>query len=385
MSEALRRLRLAPLRPAPLRLAPLGLLAWALVACDGDGPPSPIEPEPDEPVEVMVLNSTGQTLARFEVGEVIDPLEQPIDLGAGFDGSFVDATETHAVTTVSSFGGSRVLFADLGSGLVTAAGFPDPEGADANPSRAVFDAAGAAWFAGRGSDAIYTAVPGDVTATRVTSDVGTFVEAVLPVGEDLVAIDAFIDDDGGSFAPLGPSRVFILDEIGAVVDEVALPDEARNALGGVVVDGAGLVVVLLGGTFDPATFAPNDDGGLVVVDVEDRDAGPFVPFDANGVAIEAGADGLVYVTTTTDFVDTDVLSFDPVAGSFVAGPAAPIGVADDAGADVECWTATALEDGRLLCVTFDVVEQGRLLLLDDEGSALDEVASGFGSTDLLLR
>jgi hypothetical protein len=84
-------------------------------------------------------------------------------------------------------------------------------------------------------------------------------------------------------------------------------------------------------------------------------------------------------------VATSLVSFDPAAGSFVASPSAPIDVRGAAGDDVSCWTATALADGRLLCVTFSVVEAGRLLLLDDDGSAIDEIPSGFGSTDLLLR
>lgn len=359
-------------------------LALTVSGCDDEnGMPTPIDPGPDEPSEVLVLNSTGQTLTQFEVSESISQLDQPIDLGALFDGVAVDATETHAVTTVSAFAGSRILFADLGSGLVTGVQFPQPEGQDANPSRPSFDAAGSVWVAGRSSDAIYTAVPGEVTATRVAENVGTFVEAVLPVDLELVAIDANIDDDGGTFAPLGPSRVVFLDEIGAVTEELTLPDAARNALDGVVVDGN--VVVLLGGTLDPTTFAPNGDGGLVVVDVASRSAGPFVSLDGNGVAIEAGADGLVYVTSTNDFVETELVSFDPETGDFVNGPSDPIDPRDEGGAAVECWAATALEDGRILCVTFSNVQSGELYLMSENGNATDAVPSGFGSTDLLLR
>jgi hypothetical protein len=360
------------------------LVALAALGCDDEpGNPTPIGPGPGDSRQLLVLNSTGQTIAPFSVNGSLDEDGTPIDLGAAFDGSTVDATETHAVTTISSFGGSRVLFANLASGSVLAVEFPQPEGLSANPSRPTFDDAGSAWFAGRGSNAVYTAVPGEATATRTTEDVGTFVEAVVPVGSELAAIDAFIDDDGGTFAPLGPSRVFVIDAIGALIDVIDLPDEARNALGGVLVDGR--LVVLLGGTFDESTFAPAGDGGLVVVDVADRTTGPFVPLTANGVSIEAGEDGLAYVTSTNDFVSTSVVSFDPATGSFVAGPSAPIDVRDDAGDEVSCWTATALADGRLLCATFSVVEAGRLLLLEDDGSAIDEIPSGFGSTDLLMR
>lgn len=362
----------------------LVLLAVAAVGCDDEpGNPTPIGPGPGEARDLLVLNSTGQTIAPFSVNGSLDENGMPIDLGAAFDGATIDATETHAVTTVSAFGGSRVLFANLATGTVSAVEFPQPEGLSANPSRATFDAAGSAWFAGRGSNVVYTAAPGETTATPVTSDVGTFVEAVLPVGSELAAIDAFIDDDGGTFAPLGPSRVFVIDAIGALIDQIDLPDEARNALGGVVVDG--LLVVLLGGTFDSGTFQPVGDGGLVVVDVADRSTGPFVPLDANGVSIEAGEDGLVYAVSTNDFVTTSLVSFDPATGGFAAGPSAPIDVRDDTGTDANCWAATALEDGRLLCVTFSAVEAGRLLLLEDDGSPIDEIPSGFGSTDILLR
>lgn len=360
------------------------LLAVAAAGCDDEpGDPTPIGPGPGNSAELLVLNSTGQTIAPFSVNGSLAVDRPPIDLGGAFDGTTLDATETHAVTTISSFGGSRVLFANLATGTVSAVAFPPPEGLLANPSRATFDDAGSAWFAGRSSNVVYTAAPGETTATPVTADVGTFVEAVLPIGSELAAIDAFIDDDGGTFAPLGPSRVLVIDAIGALIDEIGLPNEARNALGGVVVDGQ--LVVLLGGTFDAGTFEPLGDGGLVVVDVADRSTGPFLPLDANGVSIEAGADGLVYVTSTTDFVATDLVSFDPATGSFVAGPSAPIDVRDRAGAEANCWAATALEDGRLLCVTFNSLEEGSLLLLDEDGSAIDEISSGFGSTDIFLR
>lgn len=367
-----------------IRSLVLPLLVLLVAACDDEnGTPTPIGPGPGGSEQLLVLNSTGQTIGQYEVDDAIALMQPTIDLGAGFDGVSVDATETHAVTTVSAFGGSRVLFADLGSAVVTAVDFPQPEGQSADPSRATFDAAGSAWFAGRGSDAIYTAAPGDVTATRIATDVGTFIEVVVPIGDELAAVDANIDDDGGTFAPFGPSRVFVLDEIGAVVDEIDLPDGAVNAIDAVAVDGQ--LVVLLGGTFDPGTFEPAGDGGLVLVDVAARTAGAFLPLEANGVAIEAGRDGLVYVTSTNDFVDISVVSLDPATGSFVAGPAAPIDVRDATGAAVDCWVVTALEDGRLLCATFSVVEAGRLLLLGEDGSALDEVPSGFGTTDLRVR
>lgn len=367
-----------------LRALALPVLAVAAVgACDDDGSPSPIAPGPEDEQQVLVLNSTGQTLARYEVGEEISPTAQPVDLGATFDGTSMDANEDFAVTSVSSFGGSQVLFVDLDTDAVLPVDFLPPNEQSANPSRPGLDAAGVAWFAGRDTDAVYRAAPGEQTALLVADDVGTFVEAVLPVGSEFAAIDAFLDDDGGTFEPLGPSHVYVLDEIGAVIDEIDLPGDAVNALGGVVVDDR--VVVLLGGTLDPNTFAPQNDGGLVVVDVPGRSADGFVPLLGNGVAIEVGADGLVYVTSTSDFVETSLTSFDPESGAFVAGPGDPIDTRDAGGAAVDCWTVTALEDGRLLCVTFDVTENGRFLLLSEDGEALDEVEAGFGTTDIHLQ
>ncbi|MGD8497123.1 MAG: hypothetical protein PVF05_13190, partial [Gemmatimonadales bacterium] len=213
---------------------------------------------------------------------------------------------------------------------------------------------------------------------------GTFVEAVLPIGDELAAVDAYLDDDGGTYQPLGPSRVFVLDGAsGAVKDTITLPDAALNAIDAVVVGGR--LVVLLGGTLDPLSFLPMGDGGVVVVDLATRTAGPVLPLAANGVAIEAGADGLVYVTSTNDFVETDLVSVDPVAGSFVAGPSTPLDPRRAGGAHIQCWAATALKDGRLLCVTFQIAEAGRLYLLDPAGDEIDHDRSGFGSTDLLLR
>lgn len=357
------------------------LVALALLASCDDA----TGPQPSGSETVLVLNSGGQTLAGFTLDDMgLAASGAPIDLGAGFDGVTVDATTTHAVTTVSSFGGSRVLFAELSTGVVTTSTFPVPEAGDANPSRPTFDAAGTAWIAGRGSDAIYSALPGGGLATRLASDVGTFVERILPLGSELFAVDAFIDDDGGTFAPLGASRIIVVNSAnGFVGDTIELPAGAVNAIDAVQVGNR--FVVLLGGTFDGTTFAPNGDGGLVVVNPSARTTGPLVSLGGNGVAIEAGTDGLVHVTATSDFATIDALAFDPAAGSFVNGPAAPFVVRDAGGDRVDCWAITGLDDGRRLCVTSNFAASGRFLVVDANGDALDEVPSGFGSVDILLR
>ncbi len=355
-----------------------------LLACSDD-PVSPVTGpgETAVPDGLLVLNSTGQTLAAFEVGETLVSVGVEIDLGAGFDGVSIDAAADHAVTTVSSFGGSRVLFADLTTGVVQTTEFPAPEGLDANPSRPTFDEDGSiAYMAGRGSNTVYAASPGAAVATRMAADVGSFVERVIPIGSRLFALDANIDDDGGTFAPLGPSRIFVI-EAGAITDTINLPPTALNAIDMVRVGDR--MVVLLGGTFDPATFAPNGDGGLVTISLSDFSLGLVHDLEANGVSIESGADGLVYVTGTSDFIRLDAMNFDAAADDFISGPSAPLDIRDASGARVDCWAVTALADGRHVCVTFSFASAGRLILLDSLGEPAGEIPSGFGSTDILVR
>lgn len=369
----------------PPRAVILGLVALVIVSlsgCGNDpvGPGAEPGPGPGTVIELLVLNSTGQTLAGFTLSETLATDGPAIDLGAGFDGVSLSATPTRAATTVSAFGGSRVLFADLTTGAVQTTSFPAPEANAADPSRPTFDDAGTVVFvAGRGSDAIYAASPGDAVASRVATNVGTFVERVVPVGNELFALDAHLDDDGGTFAPLGPGRIFVL-EAGTVSATIDLPPEAMSPIDMVRVGNR--LLVLMGGTFDPVTFAPNGDGGLVSVDITARSAGPFVPLGGNGVAIEAGADGLVYVTSTTDFLTLDARVLNPAAGT---GGSLPLAMRDAAGTKVDCWAVSALDDGRRVCITFDFASPGRLLVFDSDGEAVSEVPSGFGSTDLLLR
>ncbi|MDH3297756.1 MAG: hypothetical protein OEM96_05720 [Gemmatimonadota bacterium] len=365
-----------------IRLTRVFLVLVSLTGCGSDPAAPGTDPFPDsgQVIKVLVLNSTGQTLAGFAVGESISADGAAIDLGAGFDGVTVDASRTRAVSTVSSFGGSRLLFADLASGAVQATAFPAPEGIDANPSRPTFDSTGTTVFvAGRGSNAIYAASPGDAEASRIATAVGAFVERVIPIDDALFALDANLDDDGGTFAPLGPGRIFVI-EAGAIAGTIDLPAAAQNPIDMVRIGSR--LVVLLGGTFDPITFSPNGDGGIVTVDVQTRAASGFVALGGNGVAIEAGADGLAYVTSTTDFISLDAQVVDP---ALPAGGLRELSVRDQFGARVDCWALTGLADGRRLCVTFRFASPGRLLLLANEGDAIAELPSGFGSTDVQLQ
>ncbi len=372
-----------PTMSSRLRLHALPLLMLPLLLGLGGCGDSTSEPARPTANDILVLNSTGQTLASFSISESVAASGIPVDLGAGFDGDGFDLTAAFAVTTVSSFGGSRVLFVDLSSGSVSTSSFPAPEGNTANPSAASFDAQGIAWVAGRGSDAVYRVTPGEPLAESIASDVGTFVERVLPVGERLFAVDANIDDDGGSYEPFGPGRIVVLSRSGVEQRVIDLPPTAFNPTEAVVSGGS--LIVLAAGTFDRATFLPANDGALVIVDLEAGTTGPAVALEANGVSLELGADGLAYVSTTTDFQTLNLLRFDPVSGSFLRGPTDPIPVMGGDGQRVDCWAATALNDGRIACVTFSFAEAGRLVLANPAGSFIHDVASGFGTTDLALR
>ncbi len=350
----------------------------ATAACTDSG----TEPPPPAAIDLMVLNSTGQTLASFSVGEGLSASGPPVDLGAGFDGSSFDVSDAFVVTTVSSFGGSRVVFVDMGNRAVLSSSFPEPESDLANPSAATFDESGVAWVGGRGSDAIYRLRPGDALAERISGNVGSFVERVLPIEERLYVVDANIDDDGGTYAPLGPGRVVVLSRTGEEERVIDLPAAVFNPTD--AVSAAGRLIVLAAGSLDAGTFTPVGDGALVILDLETGAVVSSLALDANGVELELGHDGLVYLTTTADYSALNVLVFDPVAAAFERGPGDPVVVRGADGARVDCWVATGLADGRIVCATFSFAEAGRLVLSGPTGQFIGEVPAGFGSTDVAL-
>jgi hypothetical protein len=365
--------------PGIIPHALIALVQLTAVACGGDAPTGPGDAaRPD----LYVLNSTGQTVAAFSVGSVLAPLGAPVDLGPGFDGDAVDVASGLAVATVSSFGGSLVVLVDLTDGTVRTATFPQPEGDQANPSSPSVDDAGTIWVGGRGSDAVYRLDPGSTIAERVAGNVGTFVERVVPVGNRLYAIDANIDDDGSTFQPLGPGRILVLSRDGFQESLIELPAGAFNPTDAIAMSGH--LLVIAAGTFDPGTFEPLGNGALVRIRLSDGVVTSIRSLNGNAISLEAGDDGKAYVTTTTDFATTSVLRYDPVEDDLERGPGDPIDVKDAAGTSVDCWTATALSDGRVVCVTFSFAEAGRLVLSDSDGGFLDEATSGFGSTDLAL-
>lgn len=362
-----------------LRVLALAASVAAVAGCSD----ASTEPGSPDAVDLLVLNSTGQTLAAFTVNEGIRAAGVPTDLGAGFDGSAFDVSPGFAVSTVSSFGGSRVVFVDLGAGSVTTATFPAPEADQANPSAATFDATGAAWVGGRGSDAVYRARPGDPVAERIAEGVGRFIERVLPVGDRLYVVDANIDDEGGTYAPVGPGRVVVLSRSGEQERVIDLPAGAVNPTDAVAVGGR--LYVLAAGSFDPGTFLPTGDGSLVVIDLESGAVVSTLALEANGVELEVGGDDRLYLTVTSNFEQLDLLRFDPIGGAFGRGPGDPLVVRGEGDDAVDCWVATGLPDGRIVCATFSFAEAGRLVLSGPDGGFLGETASGFGSTDVALR
>lgn len=357
-------------------LARLSVVLGLMTGCGQD----PVGPTPEEPANVVVLNSTGQTLTTFLAGDNLSPAGAPIDLGASFDGDALDVAGNVAASSISSFGGSRIVFADLGTRSVRTAAFPAPEGDGANPSRPAFDEEGVLWVGGRGSDAVYRVDPGQSVAVRVAESVGTFVERVLPVGGELWVVDANLDDDGLTYQPRGTSRIVVMDRDGTWLRTMPLPDGALNARDAILAGGR--VVVLVAGTIDPVSFAPDGNGSLLVIEVDGLRSSALLPLGGNGIALELGQDGDVYVTVSRDFDRVDLLRFDPQTEAFVRGPGNPLEVRDGGGERVDCWVATGLTDGRLVCATFSFAEPGRLVLTDGSGQALSEVASGFGSTDV---
>ncbi len=282
-----------------------------------------------------------------------------------------------AVTTESTFGGDRVLAVDLLEGTVVPIGF---EVENVNPSKPfAVDSRSSAFVGGRGTNSLYEVplAPPGATPILFASDVGEFVEKVVVTNGRVFAVDSNIDDAGGTFEPLGNSRVAVYGFDGALVQVL----DTRGLQASDAVLSAGKIVVLNAGSLSP-TFEPERNGSLVVIDPAGLTvSGPF-PLEGNGVSLEDGADGRVYVTVTSDFVDIRLLAYDASSEAFVNGPANPIATRDGAGAGVPCWVATALSDGRLVCAPFSFEQAGQLYLMASDGSFVATTTGGFGTTDL---
>jgi hypothetical protein len=317
----------------------------------------------------------------YEVGGEISPSGAAIDLGGLFDGDAMAVggvvADLTVVVTESDFGGDRALVVDVPSRSSVAVTFPDEP---VNPSKPfVVESRGSAFVGGRASNSVYElsiTAPGTPPVV-FARDVGEFIEKVVVTNDRVFVIDSNIDDVDFTFEPLGNSRVVVFETSGELVREIELPGlQATNA-----VLSAGRLVVLNAGTLGPA-FEPEGNGSLAVIDPASLQlSGPF-PLGGNGVSIEEGADGRVYVAVTSDFVSIRTLRFDPMGPGFVDGPENPIQTRDANGAPVSCWAATALADGRLVCATFRSEQAGELFLLSADGGYIDSTPGGFGTTDL---
>lgn len=354
---------------------------------NGNGPPIA--------AQVFVLNSLSKTISRLAVrGDGLESAGSPIVLPANFDGVAIDILDDIWVTTISAAGGSQILFGSFATGVQAVTTFPALDapnipGALADPSKPSLVIVGGnvgALVGARGHNSIYLAFPGSTSAQLLAEAVGEFTERVIPVGGVLLSIDANLDDAGGTFQPLGDPRIGLHQFTdGSFIAEIPLTG-AVNANEALVIGND--VLVLAGGGFGPAPdFAPSNDGQLVVASASARLVVSAHPFQGNGISLERGLNGFVYLTRTTGggFGSTDVLSFDSPTRSFERGPSDPIRPRDASGADLNCWAATALLDERLLCITFSAGANGRLALLSGDGAFLDDIPVGQGATDIAVR
>jgi hypothetical protein len=349
---------------------------------NGNGPPIA--------AEVFVLNSLSKTISQFVIrGDALESAGAAITLPANFDGVAFDMFEDLWTTTVSAAGGSQIIFGSLSTGQQATSTFPGAAGALADPSKPtiVVDLTGniGAIVGARADNSAYIAFPG-ATAQLLAPDVGEFVERVLPVVQALVAVDANLDDVGGTYQPLGDPRAQFNNLLtGEFIDEVPFVG-ATNANEAVFFQDD--VLVLAGGGFGPApAFAPNNDGQIILMNVIARQVVEALDLEGNGISLEVGRNSLNYITRTTgnDFGSTDLLVYNLTTQSWVQGPNNPLQPRDASGADLNCWAASALLDSRIVCVTFSFGTNGRLVLLDANGAFLDEAVIGQGATDLIVR
>lgn len=372
------------MRPALLTAT----LALFVVGCNSDAN-GPNGGNGTSRSDVIVLNSVSRTILQFTIeGDALAPFGTAISLPANFDGNAMDVSQDLFVSTISSFGGSQVVWGSLSTGANVVTGFPS--GAEANPGRPtlVLDIAGAlgALVPARGDNAVYIAFPSQPNATLLAGEVGEFVERALPFGELLISVDANLDDEGGTFQPLGPPRLeYSLFITGAFFDEFDITGAVNATDIAFFGDDIGL---LAGGSFAGPDFDPAGDGNLVLINADARAVDTTFPLNGNGLAIEGGRDGLAYVTRTrgAGTFESDVLSFSFSTGDWARGPDSPIRPKDADGSEItNCWATTALVDGRLLCIIFDGVAPGRIVLMGPNGDFLDDAPVGVGAVDLHVR
>ncbi|MCZ0934849.1 MAG: hypothetical protein OXJ54_06680 [Gemmatimonadetes bacterium] len=366
--------------------------ALAIVAgCGGSNGTGPDDPGVVTPArsEFAVLNSISGTLQQFNrIGGEIVPFGRDIQLGAGFRGQTADFIQDLWVTAWDDPEGSKVLFGSFSTDERTTAVFPNNAIVDPGKPTVVFDAGGTvgALIPARALDEVYVAFPGTPMAQITVEAVGTFVERVIPAGQFLVSVDGNLDDADGGREPLGPPRIVLHEFIsGSYFDELRLPEGTVGVTEAIVLEDN--MLLLAGGGVDPATSAGLGDGNLVEIDMSARSVQDVNALGGNGVSMEAGRDGLVYVVRTkgTAAAETDVLTFSFAIRSWVNGPENPIQPRDRDGSNLNCRVAAGFLDGQILCATYVAAGQGRLVLLSAEGEFIDEAPIGAGTTDILLR
>jgi len=369
----------------------IGALAVLLGGCggsDGTGPDGPDVVRPERS-EFAVLNSITGTLQQFNRidGEIV-PFGRDIQFGAGFRGHTADFIQDLWVTAWDAPEGSKVLFGSFSSDEQTTAVFPNNAIVDPGKPTVIFDAGGTvgALIPARGLDAVFVAFPGTPMAQIAVEGVGTFVERAIPAGQFVVSVDANLDDEGGGREPLGPPRIALHEFIsGSYFDELRLPEGTVGATEAIVLEDK--MLLLAGGGVDPLTSAPMGDGNLVEIDMTARSVQDLNSLGGNGISMEAGRDGLVYIVRTkgVDATETDVLAFSFAIRAWINGPENPIQPRDRDGSNLSCRVAAAFLDGQILCATYVTAGQGRLVLLSAEGEFVDEAPIGAGTTDILLR
>jgi len=340
---------------------------------------------------IIVLNSLSRTIQQFNVSDgTLLPFGTSFTLPANFDGESMDIVGDVMVTTISSFGGSQVVWGDLGTGQTITTGFGGANGALANPGKPtlIIDTSGTigALVGARGENRVYISFPSEQNAFLIADNAGEFIERVLPFGLFVFAVDANIDDEGGTFEPLGDTRMKLFQFAdGSTFDDFPLPG-ATNVTDALF--SLEQVIVVAGGSFvtTPA-FGPAGDGKIVVVNAPDRGIREIRELEGNGMSFEGGRNGLGYIVRTKgSFDQTDVLTFNFFTENFERGPNNPIQPKNADGSDLNnCRSATALVDSRLLCVTFEAGTQGRLVLMESNGDFIDDALIGAGATDIFVR
>ncbi len=369
----------------------VGALAVFLAGCgdsNGTGPDGPGVVRPEQS-EFAVLNSISGTLQQFNRidGEIV-PFGRDIQLGADFKGEAADFIQDLWVTAWDTPAGSKILFGSFSTDEQTMAAFPNNAIADPGKPTVIFDAGGTvgALIPARALDAVYVTFPGTPMAQVAVEGVGTFVERVIPAGQFLVSVDGNLDDEDGGREPLGPPRIVLHEFIsGSYFDELRLPESTVGVTEAIVLEDK--MLLLAGGGVDPLTSAPLGDGNLVEIDMTARAVQDVNSLGGNGISMEAGRDGLVYIVRTkgVDETETDVLTFSFAVRAWVNGPENPIQPRDRDGSNLNCRVAAAFLDGQLLCATYVTAGQGRLVLLSATGEFIDEAPIGAGTTDILLR